>query len=61
MIKNILNQGLKISKELRNSMLVEKMSDLEKTFVFDKQFSMKQESTSLKTCSSSQAKDGFKD
>ena len=52
--KNILNEGLKISKELRNSMLVEKMLDFEETFVFDKQFSMKQEATSLKTCGSSQ-------
>jgi transposase len=42
--KNILNQGLKqISMEYRNTMLVEKMSDLKETFVSDKQFSMKQE------------------
>jgi transposase len=41
--KNILNEGLKISKEFRNKMPLEKMLDLEETFVLDKQFSMKKE------------------
>jgi hypothetical protein len=45
---NILNQGLKqIGREPINIMLPEKISDLDKTFVFDKQFLMKEEAKCL--------------
>jgi transposase len=46
--KNILIEGLKIiSMEHRNQMPLEKISDLNKTIVFDKQFSMKKEAKCL--------------
>lgn len=46
--KNILFEGLKqIGMERINTMPVEKMLDLDKTFVFDKQFLMKQEAKVL--------------
>jgi len=46
--KNILFEGLKqIGMERINTMPVEKMLDFDKTFVFGKQFSMKQEAKVL--------------